>query len=117
YKLASVLGFSVLGGFYRCVSIFFSTIKEQVQQNGSNRGQQDAGFDQRVNGVRHPLHVVGRNQRNHAHANGDGHNHGVVAVGLVIHAGQDADTGGGHHTEHHNPGAAQNHGGQGFNQG
>ena len=46
----------------------------------------------------------------------DGHDHGVEAVHLEVHPGQDADAGGGHHAEHHQARTAEHHGGQRLDQ-
>ncbi|MCY1370686.1 hypothetical protein D9M69_577860 [compost metagenome] len=39
-----------------------------------------------------------------------------MAVGLEVHARQDADAGGGHHAEHHEARTAEHHGGQRLDQ-
>ncbi len=108
--------FGLPGGIHGRGGVAAGAIEEDIQEHGGDRGQQDTGFDQRVDGMRHPLAEVGRHQRHHAHADGHGHDHGVEAVGLEIDRAQDADAGGRHHAEHHQARAAQHHGGQRFDQ-
>ena len=47
-----------------------------------------------------------------AKADRNRHDEQVVAVALVVHAGQNPDTGGGHHAEHHQARTAKHKGGQ-----
>ena len=64
-------------GFYGRRVILVGTVDEQVQQHGRKRCQQDAGLNQWVQVVRHPLLEVGRDQGNHADTHRDGHHQAV----------------------------------------
>ena len=97
----------LFGGLDGGFGIGFGTIQEQVQHHCTERGQQDAGLDQRMQAVRHPLLEVRCDQGNHADADGDRHDQAVVSVGFEVDTGQDADAGGCHHAEHHEARAAE----------
>ena len=58
-------------------------IEENVQGHRRDRGQEDTGFDQRVDGMGHPHFEVGCDQGDHAKAQGNRDDEKVVAVAAI----------------------------------
>ena len=50
----------LLGRAHHGLGVALGAVEDQVQQHGRDGGQHDAGLDQDVDGVGHPLQVVER---------------------------------------------------------
>ncbi len=50
------------GGGFQIIGRALCAVEDGVQGNGGNGGQQDAGFDQRVQIMRHPLFEIRRDK-------------------------------------------------------
>ena len=92
-------------------------LKKMLKHHRRHRGQQDPRLEQRVQAVRHLLHPARRHQRDQAEADGQRDDVEVVAVALEVHVREDADAGGRHHAEHHQPRAAEHELRNGFDEG
>ena len=58
----------LLGRFNDHAVILTGPIEKQIEQHGTEGGQQNTGVNQRMQTMGHPLLEVGSDQGNHAHA-------------------------------------------------
>jgi hypothetical protein len=65
-------------------------VEEGVEDDRDDGGQQNAGFQQRLQHGGQLLEEVTRHQRDHAEADRDRHNKQIAAIGLEIDIGEDA---------------------------
>ena len=68
-------------------------VEEGVEDHRHDGGEQDAGLEQRMQGVRQHLEEVRRHQRDHAEADRQRDDERIEAVGLEVDAAEDADAG------------------------